>query len=115
MSATPTRTFETVIVGGGPAALQMGYFLNQSKCDYIALEATDGPAAFFKKFPRHRMLISLNKRFNVYPEKEFNMRHDWNSLLTKDYSLLMTNYSTDLFPSADSLVKVSKSFFSRIE
>jgi len=36
--------------------------------------------------------------------KEFNMRHDWNSLLSDDESLLMTHYSKKFFPDADELV-----------
>ena len=36
--------------------------------------------------------------------KEFNMRHDWNSLLSDDESLLMTHYSKKFFPEADVLV-----------
>ena len=36
--------------------------------------------------------------------KEFNMRHDWNSLLSDDDSLLMTHYSKKFFPDADDLV-----------
>lgn len=36
--------------------------------------------------------------------KEFNMRHDWNSLLSDDESLLMTRYSKKFFPNADDLV-----------
>ena len=36
--------------------------------------------------------------------KEFNMRHDWNSLLSDDESLLMTRYSKKFFPDADDLV-----------
>ena len=32
------------------------------------------------------------------------MRHDWNSLLSDDESLLMTRYSKQFFPDADILV-----------
>jgi len=38
--------------------------------------------------------------------KEFNMRHDWNSLLSDDESLLMTHYSKKFFPDADDLVSL---------
>ena len=34
------------------------------------------------------------------------MRHDWNSLLSDDESLLMTKYSKQFFPDADILVSV---------
>jgi len=40
--------------------------------------------------------------------KEFNMRHDWNSLLSDDESLVMTRYSKKFFPDADELVSFLK-------
>ena len=33
--------------------------------------------------------------------KEFNFRHDWNSLVSDDESLLMKHYTKDYFPHAD--------------
>lgn len=33
------------------------------------------------------------------------MRHDWNSLLSDDESLLLQHYSKEMFPHADVLVK----------
>lgn len=47
---------------------------------------------FFARYPRHRKLISINKRNTGRTNKEFNMRHDWNSLLSDDESLLVGNY-----------------------
>ncbi len=94
-----------IIVGAGPAGLQMGYFLEKAKRDYLILEANDTAGSFFATQPRHRTLLSLNKRHNVYEEAEFNMRHDWNSLLTDDYSLLFRDYSDDLYPDADDLCR----------
>lgn len=36
--------------------------------------------------------------------KEFNFRHDWNSLISDDESLMMRHYSKAYFPPADSYV-----------
>ena len=36
---------------------------------------------------------------------EFNMRHDWNSLMTDNYDIKLSNYDTQLFPDASSYVK----------
>lgn len=50
------------------------------------------------------------KFFNIIigrTNKEFNMRHDWNSLLSEDESLRMTKYSKRLYPKADVLVRKS--------
>ena len=101
---------DTIIVGAGPAGLQMGYFLDQAGRDYLILEATAGAGAFFTQQPRHRTLISLNKRFNYFPEPEFNMRHDWNSLLTEEYDFLFRDYSKELYPHADDIVRYLNDF-----
>ena len=53
---------------------------------------------FFATYPRHDKLISINKRNTGKKNKEFNMRHDWNSLLSHDESLLMKHYSKEFFP-----------------
>ena len=45
--------------------------------------------SFLVKYPRHGVLISLNKRNTGRDRPEFNMRHDWNSLL--DLILLCMN------------------------
>eukprot|EP01046_Picozoa_sp_COSAG06_P065015 COSAG06_NODE_15783_length_1045_cov_0.874207_2_plen_166_part_00 len=52
-----------IIVGAGPAGLQLGYFMDRANRDYLILEKTAAPGASFKLYPRHRQLISINKRF----------------------------------------------------
>jgi len=99
------KYYEYLIVGAGPAGLQMGYFLHQAQRNYLILEAQGMAGSFFATYPIHRTLISINKRFNFYAEQEFNMRHDWNSLLTDDYSLLFKDYSADLYPNADDICR----------
>jgi thioredoxin reductase len=94
-----------IIIGAGPAGLQMAYFLERAGRDYQILEANGSAGSFFIKQPRYRRLLSLNKRFNIYPEAQFNLRHDWNSLLTDDHSHLFRDYSDDLYPHADALYR----------
>lgn len=48
---------------------------------------------FFVTYPRHRKLISVNKRHTGQLNKGFSFRHDWNSLISEDESLLMKHYS----------------------
>ena len=96
---------DNIVVGGGPAGLQMGYLMEQVGRDYLILEGKDMVGSFFAKFPRHRRLNSFNKRFNWFDEADFNMRFDWHSLLTHDFSFRFKGYSKDLFPLADSFVK----------
>lgn len=50
--------------------------------DYIIFERNSNAGSFFEKFPRHRKLISLNKRFvREGRAADFAFRHDWNSLI----------------------------------
>jgi thioredoxin reductase len=93
-----------IIVGGGPAGLQLGYFLEKSKRDYLILERGDSAGTFFKTFPTHRKLISANKVYTGYSDPVRNMRWDWNSLISDDQNLLFKNYSTEYFPDADVMV-----------
>lgn len=97
--------FEYLIVGAGPAGCQAAYFLEKSGRRYAVLEAGKGPGTFFEKYPRHRQLISINKRFNGFPEADYNLRHDWNSLISDDPEMRMTKYTDKLFPHANTLVK----------
>ncbi|GAB1599172.1 FAD-dependent oxidoreductase domain-containing protein 2-like isoform X1 [Argonauta hians] len=98
------------VIGAGPAGLQMGYFLEEAGRDYIILEKSNTSGNFFTKYPRHRQLISINKRNTGQTNKEFNMRHDWNSLLSDKERLKLRYYSKEMFPSADILVKYLRDF-----
>jgi hypothetical protein len=72
------------IVGAGPGGIQLGHYMHQQSRDFIIFERQQIPSSFFARFPVHRQLISLNKRFTGRDNPEFNMRHDWNSLLDSD-------------------------------
>ncbi len=104
-----------IIIGAGPGGLQMGYFMEQAGHDYLILEKTNGVAAFYRQYPRHDTLLSLNKKHNLYPEPEYNLRHDWNSLLTYDYSHRFTDYSDELYPDRKDLVRYLEDFSKRFE
>ncbi|MDJ8948225.1 NAD(P)-binding domain-containing protein, partial [Clostridium perfringens] len=64
---------EYVIVGAGPAGVQAAYYLEKAGRDYVILEKGDKPGYFFETYPRHRTLISINKRFNYFPEDDYNL------------------------------------------
>jgi len=53
------------------------------------------------RYPRHRKLISINKIYTGRRNKEFNLRHDWNSLLSDRPDLLFQRISRELYPNAD--------------
>ncbi|MGY0234498.1 NAD(P)-binding domain-containing protein [Longispora urticae] len=100
-----------IIVGAGPAGVQLSYYLHQTGSDYVTLERTDAPAEFFRVYPRHRKLISLNKVHTHSSDPEIRLRWDWNSLLHEPADLLFpTRYSTDYFPHADDIVRYLADF-----
>jgi thioredoxin reductase len=107
---TRTSKHDYLIIGAGPAGLQLGYYLQKANRDYLILEAGDSPGSFFKKFPRHRRLISINKVNTGVEESETNLRWDWNSLLSDDRNMLFTSYSGRYFPPADDLIRYLKDF-----
>lgn len=103
-------TFDYLIIGAGPAGLQLGYFLEKANRNYLILEAGDRTGTSFKTFPRHRKLISINKVYTGYSDREINLRWDWNSLLSDSEELLFKNYSREYFPNPDDLVRYLNDF-----
>jgi thioredoxin reductase len=99
-----------LIIGAGPAGLQLGYFLHKAGRSHQILEAGDSAGTFFKRFPRHRQLISINKYHTGYTDPDKNLRFDWNSLLCDNDALLFKNYSKRYFPPADELVRYLQDF-----
>jgi thioredoxin reductase len=108
------------VIGAGPAGLQLGFFFEQQRRDYVILERAGTVGSYFRKYPRHRQLISINKRNTGHEDDEpkrspeFDLRHDWNSLVNGEEdggrSLLFTNYSKKLLPPADRLVDYLEDF-----
>lgn len=96
---------ETLILGAGPAGLQLGYHLEKRQRDYLILEGRETPGAFFKEQPRHRKLISINKIYTGYDDPELNLRWDWNSLLNDADEMMFKHYSKKYFPDADDMVR----------
>ncbi|GAA4071919.1 NAD(P)-binding domain-containing protein [Actinomadura miaoliensis] len=99
-----------VIVGAGPAGLQLSYYLHREGADYLTLERGAEPAAFFRRYPRHRRLISLNKVHTTSTDPEIKLRWDWNSLLNDAPALMFPEYSGEYLPHADDLVRYLEDF-----
>jgi thioredoxin reductase len=93
--------YDYIILGAGPAGLQLAYFMEKAHRNYVVLEAGDTPGQFFRVFPRHRTMISTNKVHTACEHRDTNLRWDWNSLLSESDAMLFKHYTKSYFPSAD--------------
>lgn len=82
-----------LVIGAGPAGLQLGHLLERAGRDYLILEGGEAPGSFFRTFPRQRRLISINKPRTGWQDAELRLRMDWNSRLSDQPNLLFTRYS----------------------
>lgn len=99
-----------LVIGAGPGGLQLGALLRSGDHRFQILEEGQVPGTFFTTFPRHRTLISSNKRYTGTDDPELNLRMDWNSLLCDDPALRFTRYSERYFPAADDMVRYLADF-----
>lgn len=104
-----------IVVGAGPGGLQMAYYLDRASRDYVVLDDRALPGGMFTDLPVFDDLISINKRYTGKDDPEFNMRHDWNSLMDDVDSegagpLSMRNYSTRYFPKRQELLQYLRDF-----
>ena len=106
-------THDYVIIGAGPAGLQLASFLARDGVDHVVLEAGPAPGTSFTRYPRHRQLISINKVGSDREDPERRLRADWNSLLSDDPTLLFRHWSTRYFPRADDMVSYLGVFAAR--
>jgi cation diffusion facilitator CzcD-associated flavoprotein CzcO len=106
---------EYCVIGAGPGGLQMAAFLHAAERDYVVFERAAFAGSFYKRYPRHRSLISINKRYTGRANEEFNWRHDWNSLLSPDSGPARDaprfwEFSDDYFPAADAWVEYAERY-----
>ncbi len=99
-----------IILGAGPAGLQMGYYMEKSHMNYLILEQANTVGSFLMTYPRHRTMISINKRYTGANDAELKLKFDWNSLLSDDPDMRFTRYSERYFPNADDYVRYLKDF-----
>ncbi len=99
-----TTMIKNLIIGAGPGGLQLAYYFEKNNIDYLILDKAECAGNTFNSFPRHKKLISINKVYTGFNDKEINLRYDWNSLLSDDYHPLFTSYSKDYFPNSNQIV-----------
>ena len=114
-AAAAAEAHDYCIVGAGLAGVQLAHFMEDAGRSYVLLERGEAAGSFFRKFPRHRNLISINKRHTGRGgselAREHNLRHDWHSLLSGlqsgdvDEELLFANLMNEdrFYPKADVL------------
>jgi thioredoxin reductase len=95
-----TLEVKNLIIGAGPAGIQMGSLFHGEQ-DYLIVDKASEPCAFFRDFPRQRRFISLNK--------SKHLRYDWNSFLSPA-ELTFRDYSEKLYPDTDTYLKYVKDF-----
>ncbi|MEE9385161.1 MAG: NAD(P)-binding domain-containing protein [Nannocystaceae bacterium] len=106
----PTINTQTVILGAGPGGLQLAASLQSSGRDYLVLDAAAAAGDFFRHYPRHRKLLSINKIHTGCDDPETNLRWDWNSLVPEPGSPMFSDHSEEYFPDADALVSYLRDF-----
>ncbi|MBL4689186.1 MAG: NAD(P)-binding domain-containing protein [Nannocystaceae bacterium] len=104
------RTVRNLIIGAGPAGLQLAHLLDKRGEEYLVLERGEGAGTFFESYPRHDRLLSINKIHTGYPDLESRRRYDWNALLCDDEAMQFREFSADYFPTAAQLVTYLQKF-----
>lgn len=107
-----TTHHDCLIIGAGPAGMQLGYFLQKQGIDYQIIEAAELPGSFYEKYPRHRKMISINKRYTGYEMHELTrLRYDWNTLLCDNIGdFNVSQYSNEYFPQAGAYVNYLRDY-----
>ena len=84
----PPGEYPIVVVGSGPGALQVGYFLARLGIEHAILSSDPGPGGMFRKWPFFQRLLSWTKPYALaaHDSREFE-RWDWNSLLAREPEL----------------------------
>jgi hypothetical protein len=106
--------YENIIIGAGPASLQCAYFFKKYNINYLIIERNDKCGSFFDKYPHGGNLISINKVNTGNENEDFNLRHDWNSLLN-DENFLFKDYSDKFYPDKESLVNYLNDFYKKFD
>ena len=84
----PPGEYDLVVVGSGPGALQVGYYLDRLGIEHAIISSDPGPGGMFRKWPFFQRLLSWTKPYALaeHDSREFE-RWDWNSLLAREPEL----------------------------
>jgi thioredoxin reductase len=78
----PPGDYGVIVVGSGPGALQLAYYLDRLGIDHAVISADDSPGGMFRQFPFFQRLLSWTKPHArpARDSREFE-RYDFNSLV----------------------------------
>lgn len=81
----PPGRYGVVVIGSGPAGLQVSYCLDRLGIDHAVISADDEPAGMFRHYPVFQRLVTWTKpHAPASPDDPRYERYDWNSLLADD-------------------------------
>lgn len=114
----PPGRYPIVIVGSGPGALQLSYFLGRLRIAHAVLSADPAPGGMFLRFPLYQRLNSWSKPHPpVTPRSRHYAWYDWNSLLADHprHQALVPGFMTgdSYFPSRGEMERGLASFARR--
>jgi thioredoxin reductase len=84
----PPGEYPIVVVGSGPGALQVSYFLTRLNIEHAVISSDSAPGGMFRRWPFFQRLLSWTKPY-AGPDRHSRAfeRWDWNSLLAREPEL----------------------------
>ena len=84
----PPGDYPIVIVGSGPGAIQVSYFLGRLGIEHAVISSDPGPGGMFRQWPFFQRLLSWTKPYALVDRQSRDFeRWDWNSLLAREPEL----------------------------
>lgn len=81
----PPGRYPVVVVGSGPAGLQISYDLDRLGVAHAVISADDAPGGMFRRYPVFQRLVTWTKpHAPADPDTPRYERYDWNSLMADD-------------------------------
>jgi thioredoxin reductase len=116
----PPGTYDAVVVGSGPGALQLSYSLRARGVNHAVLSRDDTPGGMFRKWPIFQRMLSWTKPYAQHDKgtTEYE-RFDWNSLLGNEDEtraiMPQVMDGTSYFPSRPEMEKGLATFAERAQ